>query len=258
MDLVEHINLNLDPADDPRRRHRTKSLKSHLNHNYRVHACGQLGSFAVDSIASNQDIQDGETIVSTGGMYELGFFSPSNSNNRYLGIWFKKISTGRVVWIANREFPIPNKTGTLKINRKGHLLLSCCGDTLIWSSNSSAFVRYNNNPVAQLLDTGNFVVKDGSSSSSSNKTNFIWQSFDYPGDTLLAGMKLGKDFVTGINRSLTSWKSPDDPSTDNIFEVGWKHSIVALEQSKSKLGCVYKWSNRQLCSLWNLWSLWKL
>nr|KAJ0202362.1 hypothetical protein LSAT_V11C600340540 [Lactuca sativa] len=117
------------------------------------------------------------------------------------GIWFRKISTGIVVWVANREFPIPNKTGTLKINRKGHLSLSCCGDTLIWSSNSSVFVRYNNNPVAQLLDTRNFVVKDGSSSSSSsfNKTNFLWKSFDYPSDTLLAGMKLGMDFVTGIH-----------------------------------------------------------
>ncbi|KAL7613914.1 hypothetical protein Lser_V15G08612 [Lactuca serriola] len=173
-----------------------------------------LGSFAVDSIASNQGIKDGETIVSTGGMYELGFFSPSNSNDRYLGIWFKKISTGRVVWIANRDFPLLNRTGKLKVSSEGLLLLSCCGDTVIWSSNSSASVRYNNNPVAQLLDTGNFVVKDGSSNSSSSiQTNFIWQSFDYPDDTLLAGMKLGKDFVRGINRSLTSWKSPDDPST---------------------------------------------
>ncbi|XP_023757732.1 G-type lectin S-receptor-like serine/threonine-protein kinase At4g27290 isoform X1 [Lactuca sativa] len=168
------------------------------------------GSFAVNSVVSNQGIKDGETIVSTGGMYELGFFSPSNSNNRYLGIWFKKISTGRVVWIANRDFPLLNRTGKLKVSSEGLLLLSCCGDTVIWSSNSSASVRYNNNPVAQLLDTGNFVVKDGSSSS--NKTNFIWQSFDYPGDTLLAGMKLGMDYITGTNRSLTSWKGTDDPS----------------------------------------------
>ena len=63
------------------------------------------GSFAADSIASNQGIKDGETSVSTGEMYELGFFSPENTNNRYLGIWFKKISKGRVVWVANRDDP---------------------------------------------------------------------------------------------------------------------------------------------------------
>ncbi|KAI3778648.1 hypothetical protein L2E82_08030 [Cichorium intybus] len=36
---------------------------------------------------------------------------PTNSKNRYLGIWFKKISTGKVVWVANREVPLHDKTG---------------------------------------------------------------------------------------------------------------------------------------------------
>ncbi|XP_024978079.1 G-type lectin S-receptor-like serine/threonine-protein kinase At4g27290 [Cynara cardunculus var. scolymus] len=165
-------------------------------------------SVAVDSIAANQVIKDGETIVSAGEMYEMGFFSPANSRNRYLGIWYKKVATGTVVWVANRELPLSNRSGTFKVNSQGRLLISCCGDTVIWSSTSSAFVRYIN-PVAKLLDTGNFVVKDGNST---DETNFIWQSFDYPGDTLLPGMKLGKDFVTGTNRNLTSWKSPNDPS----------------------------------------------
>ncbi|KAI3721395.1 hypothetical protein L2E82_32405 [Cichorium intybus] len=70
-------------------------------------------SVAVDSIAANQGIKDGETIVSIGEMYELGFFSPANSKNRYLGIWFKKIATGKVVWVANREVPLPDKTGLI-------------------------------------------------------------------------------------------------------------------------------------------------
>ncbi|KAJ9542966.1 hypothetical protein OSB04_029472 [Centaurea solstitialis] len=163
---------------------------------------------AVDTIAANQVIKDGETIVSAGEMYEMGFFSPDNSNDRYLGIWYKKMATGTVVWVANRDLPISNTSGTFKVTGDGRLLISCCGDSVIWSSSSSAFVRYIN-PVAQLLDTGNFVVKDGNST---DETNFIWQSFDYPGDTLLPGMKLGKDLVTGINRNLTSWKSRNDPS----------------------------------------------
>ncbi|KAJ9542965.1 hypothetical protein OSB04_029471 [Centaurea solstitialis] len=165
-------------------------------------------SVAVDTIAANQVIKDGETVVSAGEMFEMGFFSPANSNDRYLGIWYKKMATGTVVWVANRDLPISNTSGTFKVNREGLLLLSCCGDTVIWSSASLAFIRYIN-PIAQLLDTGNFVVKDRKST---DETNFIWQSFDYPGDTLLPGMKLGKDLVTGINRNLTSWKSPNDPS----------------------------------------------
>ncbi|MFS8012536.1 putative bulb-type lectin domain-containing protein [Helianthus anomalus] len=46
----------------------------------------------------------------------------------------------------------------------------------------------------------------------STDEDFVWQSFDHPTDTLLAGMKLGKDLVIGVDRYLTSWKSMDDPS----------------------------------------------
>ncbi|CAN6684296.1 unnamed protein product [Malus baccata var. baccata] len=42
-------------------------------------------------------IADGETLVSTGGTFELGFFIPDSSENRYVGIWYKKISVGRVL-----------------------------------------------------------------------------------------------------------------------------------------------------------------
>ncbi|MED6124976.1 hypothetical protein PIB30_064019 [Stylosanthes scabra] len=62
------------------------------------------------------------------------------------------------------------------------------------------------NPIAQLLESGNLVVKDGH-----NSDHFLWQSFDYPRDTLVPGMKLGWDLVTGLERTLTSSKSIDDP-----------------------------------------------
>ncbi|XP_059436897.1 G-type lectin S-receptor-like serine/threonine-protein kinase RKS1 [Corylus avellana] len=38
----------------------------------------------------------------------------------------------------------------------------------------------------------------------------IWQSFDYPTDTLLKGMKVGLNWRTGMHWFLTSWKSKDD------------------------------------------------
>nr|GEW15428.1 putative S-locus glycoprotein domain-containing protein [Tanacetum cinerariifolium] len=54
------------------------------------------------------------------------------------------------------------------------------------------------------MDDGNLVIKDDNS--------VIWQSFDYPGDTYLPGMKVGKNLVTGRETYLRSWKSADDPS----------------------------------------------
>jgi hypothetical protein len=77
---------------------------------------------------------------------------------------------------------------------------------IVWSSNASRTPR---NPVAQLLDTGNLVVKDGNDD---NTQKFLWQSFDYPCDTLLPEMKLGWNLVTGRERFLSSWKSTEDPA----------------------------------------------
>ncbi|GJZ64979.1 G-type lectin S-receptor-like serine/threonine-protein kinase [Tanacetum coccineum] len=60
-------------------------------------------------------------------------------------------------------------------------------------------------PTAQLSDTGNQVISDG------NHMNIIWQSFDYPTDTFLPGMKLGKE--GSAEWHLSSWKSSEDPAT---------------------------------------------
>ncbi|KAK9050211.1 hypothetical protein SSX86_030818 [Deinandra increscens subsp. villosa] len=170
-----------------------------------------LGStFATqDTISANQAIKDGDTIVSHDQTYELGFFSPGKSKNRYVGIWYKKISYGTVVWVANRETPITDKSGMLKLSTDGNLLILSGGSTMIWSSNSTVSMRSNNPVVAvQLLDTGNLIVWDKSSTNGS----VIWQSFDYPVNTILPGMKYGKNLVTGRHSSLTPWKSPDDPA----------------------------------------------
>ncbi|KAK9937527.1 hypothetical protein M0R45_014308 [Rubus argutus] len=161
-------------------------------------------------------IKDGETIVSTGGTFELGFFTPSGAaGNRYVGIWYKKISVTTIVWVANRDSPLTDSSGVLRVTNPGILvLLNHNNESTVWSSNTS---RSAENPVAKLLDSGNLVVTDGNDT---DPENFLWQSFDYPSDTLLPGMKLSWNKITGFNRHLTSWKSTQDPSQGNYtFEL---------------------------------------
>ncbi|KAJ9554420.1 hypothetical protein OSB04_018465 [Centaurea solstitialis] len=169
--------------------------------------CILLRCAAVDTISTNHAIKDGDTIVSDGQMFELGFFSPGKSKNRYVGIWYKKISKRTVVWVANREKPIDDTTGVFEVSKEGALQILGGGNALIWSSNTTVSVS-SRNLAAQLLDDGNLVLWD----EHSTIENPIWQSFDYPTDTLLRGMKLGMDLVTEKERHLTSWKSLDDPS----------------------------------------------
>ncbi|KAJ9671875.1 hypothetical protein PVL29_025522 [Vitis rotundifolia] len=167
-------------------------------------------STAVDTITVNQHIRDGETITSAGGTFELGFFSPGDSKNRYLGIWYKKVAPRTVVWVANRESPLTDSSGVLKVTQQGILVVINGTNGILWNSNSS---RSSLDPNAQLLESGNLVVRNGNDS---EPENFLWQSFDYPCHTLLPGMKFGRNRVTGLDRYLSSWKSADDPSKGNF------------------------------------------
>ncbi|TXG67487.1 hypothetical protein EZV62_008762 [Acer yangbiense] len=162
-------------------------------------------SVAIDTISLVQSIGDGETLVSASQSFELGVFTPGNSNNRYLGIWYK-FNPSTVVWVANRKNPITDKQGMLVMNDDGNLVLLSKGKKIIWSTNSSLVLE---NPVGQLLDSGNLVIRDNTNM---NSDGYVWKSFDYPSDTLLPGMKLGWNLRTGFERYLTPWRSADDPS----------------------------------------------
>ncbi|KAL2523612.1 G-type lectin S-receptor-like serine/threonine-protein kinase [Abeliophyllum distichum] len=165
---------------------------------------------ASDTLSSNETITYGKTLVSSGQSFELGIFSPSDSARKwYIGIWYKKFPE-IIVWVANRENPLGNSSGVLTISSDGDLVL--LNDTtgfIVWSSNSS---KSEPGTVAQLLESGNLVLRR----KYDNTQNYVWQSFDFPSDTLLPGMKMGWNLSTGVNRYLTSWKDDDDPSPGDI------------------------------------------
>lgn len=172
-------------------------------------------SAAADVLTSGQSIRDGEmTLVSSDRTFELGFFSPRNSKNRYLGIWYKDIPD-TIVWVANRNSPLINSSGTLSFTSEGHLVLLNRSNSAIWSSNLSRTVR---KPIVQLLDSGNLVLRDNSTENSYDVS--LWQSFDYPSDTLLPKMKLGWNLLFRSETYLSSWKAIDDPSLgDYVYRL---------------------------------------
>ncbi|KAL8506090.1 hypothetical protein ACS0TY_017084 [Phlomoides rotata] len=63
------------------------------------------------------------SLISSGGSFELGFFSPNNSDNRYVGIWYWKIPVRTVVWVANKDNPLTGTSGVLKVVEPGILAL---------------------------------------------------------------------------------------------------------------------------------------
>ncbi|PON62141.1 Serine/threonine protein kinase [Trema orientale] len=158
-------------------------------------------SHALDTLGPGDSLYSNETLVSAGGVFELGFFSFSESSNTYLGIWNKNDRNKRPVWVANREEPLVDSSGFLKIRYDGNLVLSDRRATTIFV-NSGALAG-SNETSSRILDSGNLILIQG------EKT--IWQSFDDPTDTFLPGMKLGR-FNMGTDQLriqyLNSWLSP--------------------------------------------------
>ncbi|GKV11391.1 hypothetical protein SLEP1_g22654 [Rubroshorea leprosula] len=93
-------------------------------------------SSGADTISINQSLYGDKTIVSGGGVFELGFFNP-----------------------------------------------------------------------AVLGDDENLVLRNGP-----NSMSYLWQSFDFPTDTWLPGMKIRFDKKTHHSQLLTSWKNSKDPA----------------------------------------------
>ncbi|KAK9085003.1 hypothetical protein Sjap_025414 [Stephania japonica] len=167
--------------------------------------------YAADTNSHNKILRDGDIVISNGGIYALGFFSPSKSKLRYVGIWYNKIQEQTVVWVANRNNPVnDSSSGVAKVDERGNIgIFNGNASTPVWTTNISIPNNDKNSSLSyKILDSGNLVLCDGES-----KGAFLWQSFDLPTDTRLPEMKIGLNLKSATNWSLTSWKSRDYPST---------------------------------------------
>lgn len=160
-------------------------------------------SMATNSLSLGQSLSGNQTLISKDGTFALGFFSRGSSPRFYIGVWYNKLPGQSIFWVANREAPVTDTTASkLQISDHGDLVLLNGSKSPVWSSNSAAKVS-----VAILLDTGNLVLRNDSNSELN-----LWQSFAHPTDTWMPGGWLGVNKITGEYQSLTSWKTPEDPS----------------------------------------------
>ncbi|KAJ8641712.1 hypothetical protein MRB53_018406 [Persea americana] len=130
--------------------------------------------------------------LSPSGRFSFGFYP--QGNGFAVGVWLAGSSENRiVVWTANRDNQPVSDDAILLLTREGSLLLRSRGqDTLISNARAAA-------SSASMLDTGNFVLY-------TSRFQIIWQTFDSPTDTLLAGQSLltGRELfsgATGTNHS---------------------------------------------------------
>uniref|UniRef100_A0A1J3GZP2 non-specific serine/threonine protein kinase n=1 Tax=Noccaea caerulescens TaxID=107243 RepID=A0A1J3GZP2_NOCCA len=166
---------------------------------------------SVDTIMRRQSLRDGDVLFSLGKRFAFGFFSPGDSKLRYVGIWYAQISEQTVVWVANRDRPVHDTSGLIKFSSRGDLCVyaSVNGTEPLWSTNVSDSIL-EPTLAARLSDLGNLVLLD------SVTGRGFWESFDHPTDTFLPFMRIGFTRKDGLDRFLTSWRSPGDPASGNF------------------------------------------
>lgn len=166
-------------------------------------------SLTTDTLKQGDVFNSTHRLLSKNGLFTLGF------SGSYLVINYtnQKNSPNHPVWSANRYDPILENTGLLTINGTGSLTIVHGGGKPVelYSGNNDS----SRNVTATLHDNGNFVLQEANSGG-----QILWQSFDYPTDTLLPGMKLGINHKTGKNWSLTSWLDENIP-TPGGFTLEW-------------------------------------
>ncbi|XP_050102764.1 G-type lectin S-receptor-like serine/threonine-protein kinase At4g03230 [Malus sylvestris] len=184
---------------------------------------------ARDTITYGAPITDGVesgTLVSSGGRFELGFFSPSlNGTQRYVGIWYHQLSPRTVVWVANRETPVLNSTSTgFLALRDGNLQVLDTTGKSYWST--TAETSESLTQTVTLMDSGNLVLSSGDDKLA---VNILWQSFQRPTDTFIPGMVLDKSL------ELTSWRGEDDPAKGKFIfkqdQVGENQYVISKSES---------------------------
>ncbi|XP_025887847.2 G-type lectin S-receptor-like serine/threonine-protein kinase At4g03230 isoform X2 [Solanum lycopersicum] len=155
---------------------------------------------------SSKLVDNGETLVSAGENFEMGFFSDDAGLNRY----------GKI--IMNEDNSVVVEDGNLKVLSNGNTYFS----TQLGSGS---------NRKVELLDTGNLVVVDELGVD-------MWQSFRNPTDTFLPGMKMDSS-LNLIDSKNGNYRFQLDQSSDKEYvivvpkqgKILWKGSMKLVNLS---------------------------
>ncbi|KAJ0096531.1 hypothetical protein Patl1_27815 [Pistacia atlantica] len=144
-----------------------------------------FASFRVTAQQRQSNISQGSSLtpstnsswLSRSKLYAFGFYP--QGNGYAVGIFLAGIPEKTVVWTANRDDPPVPRNTTLLLNTEGRLVLQST-QALV-----TDIAKEISGPAssASMLDSGNFVLYNYSG-------GIIWQSFDYPTDTIVPTQRL--------------------------------------------------------------------
>jgi hypothetical protein len=160
---------------------------------------------------------------SPSGNFAFGFYS--QGNGFAVGIWMMGQPNNTVVWTANRDDEPVSFNATIHLSEEGKLLLRTEQGNENLIANVSEVAAS-----ASMLDSGNFVLYSGSS--------VIWQSFDYPTDTILVGQNL-----TDFDKLVSSVSSSNHSSGRFFLAMQADGNLVAYPTNSAGLSVDAYWAS---------------
>ncbi|KAJ1431070.1 putative serine/threonine-protein kinase [Sesbania bispinosa] len=141
---------------------------------------------------SSLSVENPDVLLSQNGVFSAGFHAVG-TNAYCFAVWFTPNPT--VVWMANRDQPVNGKRSTLSLIKTGNLLLQDAGEFTVWATDTSS----QSSVELVLSNTGNLVLRETGSVPGLT----LWQSFDFPTDTLLPQQQLSRytKLVSSISES---------------------------------------------------------
>ena len=161
-------------------------------------------SAVVISNGTSLSIENPDILISPNGDFSAGFYSVGD-NAFCFAIWFSNSRT--VVWMANRDQPVNGTHPKLSILETGNLILTDASNlnVKVWATNTASLSSVQ----LFLYDTGNLVLR--------NKEGVLWESFDFPTDTLLPEQRLTRNTKLVSSRSQANY-SP------GLYELSFNNS----------------------------------
>ncbi|XP_024984331.1 G-type lectin S-receptor-like serine/threonine-protein kinase LECRK3 [Cynara cardunculus var. scolymus] len=150
------------------------------------------GSVSVGSSLSATD--DAKPWLSPSGDFAFGFQRIQANDSFLLSIWYDKIPDKTVIWYPEGGPTVPKGSKVELINGRG-LVLSDLQGVEVWTSGSGSDIAYG-----VMNDTGNFVIVG-------NNSNKIWESLDFPTDTMLPSQVMEKGGVIYSKMSGTNFSN---------------------------------------------------
>ncbi|GMN47717.1 hypothetical protein TIFTF001_016886 [Ficus carica] len=168
------------------------------------------------------DKQNEAFLVSPNGTFSAAF-REVGINAFCFSIWFTNSADKTIVWMANRNTPVSGKKSRMTLHKNGNMVLTDAFGSIVWSTNTFSASAVE----ARVLDTGNLVLFDQA------KKMVIWESFDFPTDTLLPLQPLVK------NTTLVSMRSKGT-SLNGIYNLKFDdNNVLNLIYNGPQISSIY-------------------